>query len=1431
MIILSKILFSVASVLLLTLLQNVLNARKQLRSRQLLMVPIAMVFSAGMIYWWCSRYPEIIAMCMQKEYTVDAHIVMGNLVLMAAFAVFKIIVCPVLTSLWRRPVLLELSALDFYQYDEEYNEWFLKNQWTNFRRYLFGLIMVSGAISGVIAALSWCLGQNSVWWVAGYPCAAMVILNEFYSYINGQTKEEFEHSVMGDEASSRRISNYYKIREILEQLLPEPLLTVSSGCDFSHRESANALIREMKESEDFTDQTVAEYFLAGNRYKTADVDCVYGTRNMMHRKNVVFLNPFYRDAAMYITLPMVTALLGGKKVLIICGRKTEAENTRDWVRQILSDYCHIESLWKVEFLTGREVDYDVGIITFSQVYDKQVLNTSREQLRETDFVLITEPSLMLATGQVGLSILAQEINSVAPAVYCICDRNTDGLVDTMSHVLRSEITEVVAMPVPRCTYTAMGWDSDGDFHGQQLMERQSKNLVNGIEIAATAVKNQVPKAYWISGSKLPMKDIKWLSGQNYSTLCRYMNIPVQQKSIYEKIEFVSDLWSVPKMKEHFCVVEDEFCNFFSMMRTFLSRGSEQSFVNVLSENYLLRDYMRCNQQMFMSNPNAVPSFVADYAKTERNTLMKLLLIMSLRPVTEEELGAELRLAGIETGEPFTTLLSLLHRYSFADDSIFTVKPMQKQIDGKTLAPVYCYSIAPEVFDEQFADTLKSAYFILEEEKGEVSYIDARLFNHVAQLVLPGQFVTYGGKYYMVKYVSSQSGVVLRRASNMFDGRKYYRQIRKYQFAETEPQIVSSRKVMDIEFSELRMNFSVETSGYLEMKANQDLRTARLVDFSQDPTVTSYTRNYKNKSVLRIRLPKSDYKTRFTLCLMLSEIFRSMYPDSWQYLAPVMAQPDDIDGMLNYVVYSAAGIPEDECIYIVEDSVLDMGLLSSVEKNYMKFMEILADFLDWHFAKMREPASKDPVPEKIEVVRREEKKKRTLVVRMLERIRKLFGGKREEEVEVKDVPDAPEAVQEPVQEVPAEEKPEDAAVSAEAETEEDMPGGIESIAPAEVLPEAAQEETDDTSENVLAEAAEEAQKLEEELHPEDEFEPKVEEDPDIAAIDGTDIFDSDGLPEHNDYLEACFQELGISELTRSRYQEECYLKYGFDEIDSRIQVDELFRYLRVHGWSNNALTRARKRDTLVRTTLDAKAVNHCDFCGVPLSGVSYEKLNDGRVRCNDCTSSAITTAEEFQELFHLCLSMMENFYDIRFRVPMRVKMTDAKTVARGFGRVFVPTTGVTPRVLGYAQRKNGSYSILIENGSPRLASIDTIVHEMTHIWQYTNWNDHEINSIYGMPEKPCTGRANDIVYEGMAMWASIQYLYLIGETYFAAQQEADAESRADAYGLGFRLYRERYPFVKDSGMVKYSPFDYFPPLEQEEVRAAAKLLCPQQDCKC
>ena len=971
----------------------------------------------------------------------------------------------------------------------------------------------------------------------------------------------------------------------------------------------------------------------------------------------------------------------------------------------------------------------------------------------------------------------------------------------MSHLLQTDITNAAAMQVPRCIYSGMSWKAEGDYIRQKLFDKQTRFLGNGMELAAVAIRNKIPRVTWYSENKVPLKDIKWIAGQYYATICRYMNIPVQQKSLYEKIKFVTGLWCTKSEKEQFVIVEDEFHNMFSMMRAFLSRGKEQSFVNVFSENYLLRDYMRCNQQMFLSNPDVIPVLSADYAKTERNVLIKLILMMTAEPVSEPYLKKELEIAGCKFYDTQTMLLELLNKYTYADSAVIEVKGVE---EGTTLVDkhlVNYFYISRENFDRYFAASLKNAYFIVEDEQREKDFIDVKLFGHVTQTILPGQLVVYDGKYYEVKQISPQNGVILRRASDLYDGRKFYRQIRTYHAKNLRNgEIFSHKKIMGMEVMTSSCDFSVETSGYLDMKDGHDLRMAKVVDLQQDPGIHDCDRNYKNKKILRIKLPDTDENIRFTLCLLLSELFKSVFPNGWQYLAVLTPTSKKVGGMLQYMTYLLVEEEQDgeetSEIYILEDSELDLGLLDAVRRNLPRLFEILADFLDWHFEKMHEPEVKDPVPVKFapEPEKKTTKEKKSL----LKRIRSLFKNfEKKEKKEEKEQEKKPGEVKE--KETKEESKPEYTLESDQKEQE------------------ARREETDlpdteglDRQKTEKSEA--EVQKM-------------------ASGDDSEDIFDNDGMTETESWMEDAFEELGITGTSETRYQKECFLKFGFDEIDKRLKIEEVRRYLHVRGFSNSALTKARKREILDMKDFDLKAVNTCDFCGLPLSGVSYERLNDGRIRCNDCSASAIETVEELEEIFYRVLNMLEIFYGIKIQVPVSVQMTDAKTIAKRTGAIFKPQKQFAVRVIGFAQKSRGKYSILIENGSPRLAAISTLVHELVHIWQYIKWEDYKVVRCYKMNKSKCTARARDIVYEGMAVWASIQYLYQIGETYYAAQQEAISLARRDVYGAGFYLYAQQYPLVKDMSMIKCSPFDSFPPLDPAEVMGASRMLCEESECKC
>ena len=1288
------------AVLFLAVLQNGASLKKIYRGRQILLPPAAFLYAVCGTVGLCLGFHRLAVRLGLASRFAGFETAVMNLVLAAGFLAVKAVLCRVVSRIWRNDRLMELTSAAFYEYDEVSGIWFLKKDWSGLRRIAKVFFWTSAGISALMVYLSILAGNGTVLGNLYFPCAAMLVLGEIMGFLDGQTREEFAHSVSGEGTDFRRISNYHKIREIYEKLFPKQVLSSYSGCEYAAAQGPETLLRKLEEG-DQTDRNTAAFFRTYDKKTAFDPDCIQAADRLMHGENVVFFNPFYRDLEEYLTLPLVDTLLRGKRCLVIAGRTSTSRDAEAWIRELLQGYTRLRSMWRVSRLEGGDADYEVGILDFCRLYDTALLADNRKFFRETGFVLILEPSVMLNTGQIGISLLAQEMNRDGnQPVYCICDRRTDGLVDTMSHLLQTEFVNVAAMPVPRCIYTGMTWNASGDYIRQRLFDRETRFLGNGIELAAAAIRNRIPKVVWYGEIKAPLKDIRWLAGQYFSTICRYMNLPVQQKSLEEKITFASGLWSSRAEKEQFVIAEDEFDNMFSTMRAFLSRGKEQSFVNVLSENYMLRDYMRYNQQMFLTDPEAVPSLAPDYAKTDRNVLIRLLLMMAVGPVKEEFIKGELELAGCRGRDTFSILSELLTRYTCADNSIITIRTAEGSRSGH---PVSEYSIQREEFDRYFRASLKNAYFIVEDEKREQDYVDAKLFGHITQTILPGQFVVYDGKYYEVREVSPDEGIILRRASDLYSGRRYYRQKRVYHLRRPEDGgVVSSRKVMGLKLESCCCDFTVETEGYLDMQDLDDLQTAKFNDLKEDPDREYYSRSYRNKRMLRVELPGTDEEMRYTMALLLSELFRSVFPGGWPYLAVLAKKPEGLDEKLGLLTYDLEGSDLGDALYILEDSELDLGLLDSVIRNLPRLFEILDDYLSWHMEKLQEKEVKRPAP--LPLRSRENGPRKRGKKPLLERILAFF--RREPELP-EAFPEGPKPAAEPVQ--------------------------------------------------------------------------------------------------------------TAGESAGAGYLREHFFLFGSDQMDSHLKLESVRDYLRDCGYGNNPLTRARKREDFDAGNYDLQAVNTCDFCGLPLADVSYERLKDGRIRCNDCASSAVETAEEFQEIFYRSLNMMEILYGVKLHAPVQVKVADAAEIAKHSGVVFKPGTRFASRAVGFAQRKRGTYRIVVENGSPRLAAIETMVHELSHIWQFLNWKDKEVAQYIKMEKKPYTAAARDILYEGMAIWASVQYLYQIGETYYASCLEQTTLAQQDTRGIGFRLYQEQYPLVKDMTTVRCTPFTAFPPLDPDKVK--------------
>lgn len=272
-----------------------------------------------------------------------------------------------------------------------------------------------------------------------------------------------------------------------------------------------------------------------------------------------------------------------------------------------------------------------------------------------------------------------------------------------------------------------------------------------------------------------------------------------------------------------------------------------------------------------------------------------------------------------------------------------------------------------------------------------------------------------------------------------------------------------------------------------------------------------------------------------------------------------------------------------------------------------------------------------------------------------------------------------------------------------------------------------------------------------------------------------------------------------------YKDRHFLLYGAEDskmFDGFFDCAAAKHYLQQNGiTSDNALTQAR----LLKHKADEYAgyrestERYCDFCGKPLTGAEYDVLKDGRDRCVECSETVVSGKGNFESLFSQVREGLIEKYAIELPSKMTVEVVSTKKLARRVGKKFVPTKNFDARTVGLATNRKGQYGVMFENGIPRISLIATTAHELTHIWQYSHWNAEQIDGRYG--------KHSLAIYEGMAKWSEIQYLYLINEAEQAERTLENEIQRTDVYGFGLRLFLNEYPLSKGIVLEGDTPFNH------------------------
>ena len=985
------------------------NTKKELRYRQYLMPLFALVYSSVLLIFLSklsnlfmglvlkiADFFEQLNLAVVSDFILDLYMGWGVFFELVVFNTFAIIayvfIKRILTAIFskikvNRNTFVGSIVEVFYNYEESDEQWYIKEHYGQARTFIKAVYYCSCFASAVALMISCDLCMKHLISAPFYPIFAVIIIGELAFFIDGIRASEKKSDLTVKTDNSRHIALYPLVRKPLKALFGDKLS--AEGTTVNNGGMNGGAIEDILSSLEKDGGHIGKNYASFIRKKMdnglkPNVDYVRLGYDLSIGKSLLFNTPFYDKLNPYVFYAINRELLTGGKVLVVLGRHGTEGDLKSWIETGMREVSNVPDLWKVSVLSNKKTNEDdlpdIGIISRSGVHDLDIHKNNLEFLKKVSFVFVVEPSKLVATAQIGLNLLVKCCGKEKNVTFCSIDRNCDGLVDALSHILMTSITEVSATEYPHGMSSYMYWTADSDYLQHRILPGVTRCLGMGTELSMVALKNQVRKTVWYGGETFPVQDARWIAKQYYYDLLNYANLPTNQETFDKCFKTSFNMCDERVNDYSFITVEDDRNNLFETRRNFATIAEQQGFVNVISNEYMLREYMSSNPELFTADPKAIPYMTADYARTKRNSILSLCLLLCVDSVKKEVLCRQASLLNLDSENPINEIWDEIclifnknaefkydknenpillivdndgKEFSFEKDSTIIFK-REYSVESGQFESVY--KIENKDFSRIILDDLQNASYIAEQESKDV-YIGTELKGHVYQKYMPGQFFTLNGKYYEMIAAATDNRILVRRASEHIDGRLSYRQIRNYTIHNIEDasSMGALKTVNDIDVHYQFADFTVETPGYWKLHSYNDFDNGDLVKVNGVPK-----REYHHKQILKFDFSKlSDAFTdsiRMTLTNLLNETFVTLFADNQPFICAIT--PGNFEAPITYNLALDESLESSQkCIFIVEDSQLDIGLLVTVERNIKRIFQIIADYLSWNDEEIAESLKK------------------------------------------------------------------------------------------------------------------------------------------------------------------------------------------------------------------------------------------------------------------------------------------------------------------------------------------------------------------------------------------------------------------------------------------------------------------------------------------
>lgn len=248
------------------------------------------------------------------------------------------------------------------------------------------------------------------------------------------------------------------------------------------------------------------------------------------------------------------------------------------------------------------------------------------------------------------------------------------------------------------------------------------------------------------------------------------------------------------------------------------------------------------------------------------------------------------------------------------------------------------------------------------------------------------------------------------------------------------------------------------------------------------------------------------------------------------------------------------------------------------------------------------------------------------------------------------------------------------------------------------------------------------------------------------------------------------------LERQPFDKTTFLKYGREQLPPYFDIDLLINFIK-DLFQNGAELQKNNTDRQSKNDI----IGCCDFCGKKMKNSEMQRLDDGRMRCPECSKEAIDTDGQFQELCQKVEEAFKTHLGIDFgTIPHHAKLVSAVELHKSGNYKFSITNGYDIRkIIGLAFDVSEVDYICVESGYKPDKTFGIIAHELTHIWEFSNADFAKVRP------------SNEDLLEGLAVWTDL----FLSEKNGCPNIEGFRKSwlsRDDEYGRGLRFIMANCP---------------------------------------